>query len=134
MMRFYLNSSNVSGFSTFKSCVYRSYMEDKVPLSKVDVDAGVKSKFGELVMDTRILVLRVLLLGKVMEKKHGALEAKYKDAHEDVEKWKHKATGLESRLKEALEDKKTAEKTTKDMKDEKEVVELERDSWKKKVV
>lgn len=63
-----------------------------------------------------------------MEKKHGALEAKYKDASEDVEKWKHKATSMESRLKEALEEKKTAEKATNDIKDEKKAMELERHS------
>jgi hypothetical protein len=51
-----------------------------------------------------------------MEKKHGALEAKY------------------SRLKEALEEKKTAEKATNDIKDEKKAMELERHSWKKKAV
>lgn len=39
------------------------YMEEKVPLAKVDVDAGVKAKFSDLVADAGISVLRVLLMG-----------------------------------------------------------------------
>jgi len=110
-------------------------MTEKVPLVKVDVDAGVKSKFSDLVTDASISVLCVLLVGQAMEKKHNALEAKHKDASEDVKKWKQKTTNLEARLKEALKDKiEAAEKATGDMKVEKEVVELERDSWKGKPV
>ena len=45
-----------------------------MPLAEVDVDAGLKSKFGELVMDAGMSPPRVLLLGHVMEKKHGAFE------------------------------------------------------------
>lgn len=66
---------------------------------KVDVDAGVKAKFSDLVVDAGISVLRVLLMGNAMEKKHGILEAKYKDTIEDAEKWKHKVTGMKARLK-----------------------------------
>jgi len=50
-----------------------------VPFAKVGVDVGEKSKFGELVIDAGISTLQVLLLGHVMEKKHGDLEMKYKD-------------------------------------------------------
>lgn len=56
------------------------------------------------------------------------MEAKYKEASEDVEKWKHKATSMEARLKEDLKDKKTAEKEVGKMKQAKKVVESERDS------
>jgi len=45
-------------------------------IAKVDVDAGVKSKFGDLVMDAGISALRVLLLGQVMEKKAWCLRGK----------------------------------------------------------
>lgn len=72
-------------------------------LAEVDIDAGVTSKFGELVMDADMSALRVLLLGHMMEKKHGDLQVKYKNVSEDVDKWKNKVTGLEARLKEVLE-------------------------------
>ncbi|RHN78850.1 hypothetical protein MtrunA17_Chr1g0170441 [Medicago truncatula] len=48
-------------------------MEEKALLAEVDIDAGVTSKFGELVMDAGMSALRVLLLGHMMEKKHGDL-------------------------------------------------------------
>jgi hypothetical protein len=32
-------------------------MEEKVPLADVDIDSGVKSKFGELVMDAGMSAL-----------------------------------------------------------------------------
>jgi len=38
-------------------------------------------------------------MGHAKEKKHGILEAKCKDTTEDAEKWKHKVTGMETRLK-----------------------------------
>ena len=59
-----------------------------MPLAKVDVDAGVKAKFNDLV----------------------------NDASEDAEKWKHKVTGMEERWKEALKEKKVAEEKAKDTK------------------
>jgi len=80
-----------------------------------------------------VSALQVLLMGHAMEKKHGALEAKYKDAAENVEKWKHKVTGMQARLKNALNDKKAAKNEVGEMKEAKEVVELETDSFKKKV-
>lgn len=49
-------------------------------------------------MDAGESALRILLMNHVMDKKHIDLEKKYKDVAEDVEKWKHKATGLQSRL------------------------------------
>jgi DNA repair exonuclease SbcCD ATPase subunit len=101
-------------------------------LAKVDVDACVKANFSDLVTNAGVSALWVLLIGHAMEKKHVALQEKYKDASEDVEIWKHKATGLEGRLKDALADKKVAKKAVTDLKVEKEVVELERDSWKEK--
>jgi len=68
-----------------------------------------------------------------MELKHGAVEKQYKDAAEDVEKWRHKATGFEARLKNALKEKEAAEKELGDMKEAKEVVEKERDAQKDEV-
>lgn len=67
-----------------------------------------------------------------MVKKYNVLEAKCKDTCEYVDKWKHKATGLEGRLKEALKDKNTAEKAASDAKEERKTVEVERYSWKDK--
>ena len=97
-----------------------------MPLTAVDVDVGVKAKFADLVADAGLFALRVLLMVHAMEKKHGALEAKYKDAAENVEKWKYKVTGMDARLKEALKDKKAAENEVEEMKEAKEVVEAER--------
>jgi hypothetical protein len=103
------------------------YMAEQVPLAKVDVDAAVKAKFGDLVADAGTAALRVLLMGHAMEVKHELVERKYKDASEDVEKWKHKAIGLKGRLSDALEEKKVAEKALEEMKKAKEAAEGERD-------
>lgn len=84
-------------------------MAEQVPLAAVDFDACVKAKFSELVTDAGVSALRILLMDHAIEKKHGVLEAKHKQAVEDVEKWKHKATRLKTRLKEALKDKKAVE-------------------------
>jgi hypothetical protein len=81
-------------------------MAEQVPFAKVDVEAAVKAKVSDLVADAGTAALRVLLLNHALELKYGALEKKHVDAAEDVEKWKHKATGLEGRLTEALRDKK----------------------------
>jgi len=77
----------------------------------------------------------------VMEKKHMDLERKHKDAAEDVEKWKHMATGLQTRLNEVLEAKKVVETSVKELQTSltsatytKEAVELEWDSLKGKNV
>jgi hypothetical protein len=59
--------------------------------------------------------------------KYGAVEKKHQDAAEDVEKWKHKAVGLEGRLTEALKDKKAVVKALEEMTKAKEAAELERD-------
>ena len=100
----------------------------------------MKAKFRDLVADAGMLALRVLLMGHAMEKKYVDLEGKHKDVAEDVEKWKHKATGLEARLKEALKEKSAAEKEKKAAKEEvdslkeaKEAVETKRDSLKTKM-
>lgn len=106
------------------------FMEEKVPLAEVDVQAGMKAKFGDLVMDAGMSALRVLLMGNVMEKKHELLEAKHKDAAEDVEKWKHKATGLEARLSVALKEKKASDKVAEDAKKAQEAAEAEREKLK----
>jgi hypothetical protein len=102
-------------------------MSEKVPLAKVDVDAAVKAKFGDLVMDAGTAALRVLLMDHAMEVKYELLEKKHKDAVEDVEKWKHKSTGLEGRLADALKEKKAAEEALEEMKLAKENAERERD-------
>jgi len=102
-------------------------------LAAVDVDAGVKAKFSDLVVDAGMSALRILLMGHAMEKKHGFLEAKHKEVVEHVEKWKHKITGMDARLKEALKDKKVAETEVGDVKEAKKVVESERDDLKDKV-
>jgi septal ring factor EnvC (AmiA/AmiB activator) len=102
-------------------------MVEQVSFAKVDVVAGVKAKFSDLVADAGTAALRVLLMGHAMEVKHDLVEKKYKDASEDVEKWKHKSTGLEGHLADALKEKKAAEKALEEMKQAKEVVEKERD-------
>jgi hypothetical protein len=91
-------------------------MKEKVPFAKVDVEAGVKAKCSDLVADAGTAALRVLLMTHCLEVKHDLVEKKYNDAAEDVEKWKHKSTGLDGRLKEALRDKKAAEDALKEMK------------------
>jgi septal ring factor EnvC (AmiA/AmiB activator) len=55
------------------------------------------------------------------------MEKKCQDAAEDVEKWKHKSTGLDGRLKDALKEKKAVEKALEEMKQAKEAAEKERD-------
>jgi len=114
-------------------------MEKKVPLAEVDVDAGMKSKYGDLVMDAIDSALRILLMNHVMERKYTDVGKKYKDTTEDVGKWKHKATGLQTRLNEALEANKAAEASAKELQTkltnvvgEKEAVEQERDSLRDK--
>jgi hypothetical protein len=83
-------------------------MKEHVSFVKVDVEAGVKAKCSDLVADAGTAALWILLMNHCLEMKHDSVEKKYKDAAEDVEKWKHKSTGLDRRLKEALKDKKTA--------------------------
>jgi hypothetical protein len=102
-------------------------MAEQVPFAKVDVEAAVKAKASDLVADAGTAALCVLLLNHALELKYGTLEKKNIDAAEDVEKWKHKATGLEGRLSEALRDKKAAEGALEEMKKAKEAAELERD-------
>jgi len=82
-------------------------------LSEVDVDASMKSKFGDLVMDAGESALIILLMNHVMEKKIVDAEKKCKDATEDDNKWKHEDDGLKTRLNEALEAKDAAEKASK---------------------
>jgi len=109
-------------FSFLSICsfpIFCRYMAEQVPLTAVDVDAGVKVKFSDLVADAGSVALWILLMGHAMELKHGVVEAQCKEATEDVEKWKHKATSMEARLKEALKDKKVAEKESGEMKEEK---------------
>lgn len=50
-------------------------------------------------------------MNHAMELKHDIIEKKCKDAAENVEKWKHKCTDFEGRLKDALKEKKVAEKS-----------------------
>jgi chromosome segregation ATPase len=98
-----------------------------VPFAKVDVEAGVKAKCSDLVAASNTAALRIMLMNHCLEMKHDLAVKKYNDAAEDVEKWKHKCTGLDARLKEALKDKETAEATLEEMKQAKETAEGERD-------
>jgi hypothetical protein len=91
-----------------------------VPFAKVDVEAAVKAKIGDLVADAGTTSLRVLLMSHAMELKHSQVEKTCKDAVEDVEKWKHKATSLDGRLSDALKEKKAVEKALEEMKQAKE--------------
>jgi hypothetical protein len=93
-------------------------MAEKVPFAKIDVEAAVKAKVSDLVVDAGTTALRALLLNHAVEKKH-------QDDAEDVEKWKHKAVGLEGRLSEVLKDKKAAEKALDEMTKAKEAAEVE---------
>jgi septal ring factor EnvC (AmiA/AmiB activator) len=105
-------------------------MREQVPFAKVDVEAGVKAKCSDLVADIGTAALRTMLLTHCLEVKQDLVEKKYKDATEDVEKWKHKSTGLDGRLKEALRDKKAAEDALEEMKKAKEAAEAARDETK----
>jgi hypothetical protein len=109
------------------AALFRRYMAEKVPFAQVDVEAAVKAKSSDLVADVGTAALRTLLLSHAWELKYGSLEKKHLDAAEDVEKWKHKAVGLEGRLSDALQEKKAAEKALEEMKREKEAAEKERD-------
>jgi len=57
----------MSSFICANRLLSHRYMEEKVPLSAVDVDAGMKSKFGDLVMDACESALWILLMNQVME-------------------------------------------------------------------
>jgi hypothetical protein len=108
-------------------------MAEQVPLVKVDVDAGLKAKFSDLVADAGSAALGILLLGHAMDLKHGAVEKQYKDVAEDVVKWNHKAVGFEGWLKDALKENRSAEKELGDMKEAKEAAKKERDLQKGEV-
>jgi chromosome segregation ATPase len=105
-------------------------MKEQVPFTKVDVEAGVKAKCSDLVADIHTAALRTMLLSHCLETKYDLVEKKHNDAAEDVEKWKHKSSGLESRLKEALKDKTAAESALEEMKQAKEDAEAEKDAMK----
>jgi chromosome segregation ATPase len=97
---------------------------------KVDVEAGVKAKCSDLVADINTATLRTMLLSHCLEVKHDLVEKRHNDAAEDVEKWKHKSSGLESRLKEALKDKAATESALEEMKQAKEAAETEKGEMK----
>jgi chromosome segregation ATPase len=105
-------------------------MKEQVPFTKVDVEAGLKAKCSDLVADIHTAALRTMLLSHCLETKYDLVEKKHNDAAEDVEKWKHKSSGLESRLKEALKDKAAAESALEEMKQAKEDAEAEKDATK----
>jgi septal ring factor EnvC (AmiA/AmiB activator) len=105
-------------------------VKEQVPFTKVDVEAGVKAKCSDLVADIHTAALRTMLLSHCLETKYDLVEKKHNDATEDVGKWKHKSAGLESRLKEALQDKTAAESALEEMKRAKEEAKAERDSAK----
>jgi septal ring factor EnvC (AmiA/AmiB activator) len=105
-------------------------MKEQVPFTKVDVEAGVKAKCSDLVADIHTAALRTMLLSHCLETKYDLVEKKHNDAAEDVEKWKHKSSGFESRLKEALKDKAAAESALEEMKQAKEDAEAEKDATK----
>jgi hypothetical protein len=105
-------------------------VKEQVPFTKVDVEAGVKAKCSDLVADIQTAALRTVLLSHCLETKYDLVEKKHNDASEDVEKWKHKSSGLECRLKEALKDKAAAESALEEMKQAKEDAEAERDATK----
>jgi chromosome segregation ATPase len=107
-------------------------MKEQVPFAKVDVEAGVKAKCSDLVADIGTAALRALLLSHCLEVKHDLVEKKYNNAAEDVEKWKHKSSGLDDRLKEALKDKKATEDALEEIKKAKEAAETERDETKRR--
>ena len=105
-------------------------MKEQVPFTKVDVEAGLKAKCSDLVADIHTAALRTMLLSHCLESKYDLVEKKHTDAAEDVEKWKHKSSGLESRLRDALKDKAAAESALEEMKQAKEAAEAERDAAK----
>jgi septal ring factor EnvC (AmiA/AmiB activator) len=105
-------------------------VNEQVPFTKVDVEAGVKAKCSDLVADIHTAALRTMLLSHCLEAKHNLVEKRHNDAAEDVEKWKHKSSGLESRLKEALKDKAAAESALEEMRQAKEAAETEKGEMK----
>jgi len=111
---------------------YRKYMEDNVPFSKVDVEAGCHGKFSELVQDARMSTLRSLLLVHYMERTHEVLEGKYEDVAQDVDKYKHKVSASEKRLEDVLHGNEKAGKKVADLTTEKDALTVERDALKEK--
>jgi hypothetical protein len=105
-------------------------MKEQVPLAKADVKAGMKAKSSDLVADSNTAALRIMLMNHCLGMKHDEVAKKYHDAVEDTEKWKHKCTGLDGRLKEALKEKAIAEAALEEMKQAKEAAEGERDEVK----
>jgi len=67
----------------------QKYMEGNVAFSTIDDEECFHAKFSELVQDAGVSELRSLLLVHAMERKHEALDEKYKDSSKDVEKFKH---------------------------------------------
>jgi septal ring factor EnvC (AmiA/AmiB activator) len=127
-----LNVCFVFSLIHFLLCFAR-YMAKQIPLAAVDVSAGVNAKFSDLVVDAGVSALRILLMGHAMEKQHVLLEAKHKEYDEDVEKWKHKVTGMDARLKDALKDKKATETEAGQLKEAMEALESENKALKTKV-
>jgi len=108
-------------------------MAEQVPLANVDVEARVKAKFSDLVADFGSAALQILVMGQSMELKHETLEKQYKDASKDAEKWKHNVDELQGCLKDALKEKKSAEKDLNDTMEKIEAAEKERDEHKAEV-
>jgi len=117
----------------FVTCFLPRYMAEQLRLAKVDVDAGVKAKFSDLVANAGSAALRILLMGRAMELKYESIEKQYKDASEDVEKSKHNVDKLQGCLKDVLKEKKSAEKDLNNTKEKKEAAEKERDEEKAEV-
>jgi septal ring factor EnvC (AmiA/AmiB activator) len=105
-------------------------MKEQVPFTKIDIEAGVKAKCNDLVVDMNTATLRTMMLSHCLEVKHDLVEKKYNDAAEDVEKWKHKSSGLKSRLREALKDKAAAESALEEMTQAKDAAETEKGEMK----
>jgi hypothetical protein len=89
-------------------------MKEQVPLARVDVEAGMKAKCSDLVADSNTAALRIMLMNHCL----------------GTEKWEHKCTGSDGRLKEALKEKATVEAALEEMKQAKEAAEGERDGVK----
>lgn len=78
-------NEEVAGSFWHHVLAYHKYMEENMPFSNVDVEAGRHGKLAELVQDAGISSLRSLLLVHSMEGKYVALEDKYNDYAQDGE-------------------------------------------------
>lgn len=87
-------NEEVAGSFWHRVFAYHKYMEENMPFSNVDVEAGRHGKLAELVQDAGMFALRSLLLVHSMEGSTGLWRISTKIIRKDLEKYKHKVHRL----------------------------------------